>query len=427
MTNGPKFFIVYGMKDRRLFLAGILGNILEHYDTALFGLLAPFLAPLFFHEQDPLTALILTYALLPLGIIARPIGSFCFGWMADHWGKKHALCWSLTGMAVATVSLGCLPTSEEWGALSPLLLALIRLLQSFFAAGEVVGGAIYVLENTQDKQKSWISSLFDASTVGGILLASGLVTLISHFDIVQVGWRYLFWFGGLSAFIGLLIRYNSFERVNNKDTSKTSLLPELYHHRRAFFAIVLASGFSYATYALSFVLMNGFVPLATGLNQADVMKVNTALLGIDLFLLPLFGYLAVRFGKEKIMFLGAFASFVGGIPLFLLIRPDSGILLVTAVRLGIIISGVAFSAPYHAWSIEQVPVQCRSRLLCLGYTIGSQVIGVPTSAICLFAYQQTGWVFAPALYLLPVALGALFSLRLTGSRYANPSVSLSRT
>jgi hypothetical protein len=29
-------------------LAGVIGNFLEHYDNALFGLLAPFIAPLFF-------------------------------------------------------------------------------------------------------------------------------------------------------------------------------------------------------------------------------------------------------------------------------------------------------------------------------------------------------------------------------------------
>ena len=41
-------------------IAGFIGNILDHYDNALFGLLAPFLAPLFFAGQDPITALILT-------------------------------------------------------------------------------------------------------------------------------------------------------------------------------------------------------------------------------------------------------------------------------------------------------------------------------------------------------------------------------
>jgi MFS transporter, MHS family, proline/betaine transporter len=402
------------MKNKRLFFAGMIGNILEHYDSALFGLLAPFIAPLFFHSQDPLTALILTYALIPLGIVAKPVGALCFGWIADRWGRKEALCWSLTGMAIATASMGCLPSSEQIGALSPLLLAGLRLFQGFFAAGEMAGGAIYVLENTQEKHKSLMSSIFDSTTVGGILLASGLIALLSHFDMMETGWRYLFWFGGFSALIGLFIRFKTLETLESREVRPARIpwFQELYPYRRAFLAIIMASGFSYVTYALSFVLMNGYVPLVTTLSKVEVMKVNTALLGVDLFLLPFFGYLAHRYGKERMMFLGAFASLAGAIPLFSLLGPASGLFLVTSVRLCIIVSGVAFSAPYHAWALEQVPPHCRSRLLCLGYAIGSQTLGAPTSAICLFAFQQTGWTFAPGLYLVPVALGALLALRL---------------
>ena len=129
-------------------LIAMVGNILEHYDHALFGLLAPFLAPLFFEEKDPLTALILTYGMLPFGILMRPLGSLFFGWIGDLFGRTRALFFSLLGMAAVTFAMGCLPTHVEVGYLAPLLLALGRILQNFFAAGESVGGAIYVLERT---------------------------------------------------------------------------------------------------------------------------------------------------------------------------------------------------------------------------------------------------------------------------------------
>ena len=61
--------------SRLRFWSAWLGNLFEHYDSALFGFLSPFLAPLFFPKQEPLTALILTYAMIPLGMLARPIGS----------------------------------------------------------------------------------------------------------------------------------------------------------------------------------------------------------------------------------------------------------------------------------------------------------------------------------------------------------------
>lgn len=398
---------------RKSFFASLIGNILEHYDTALFGLLAPFIAPLFFHTQDPFTALILTYAIIPIGVVIRPLGSFCFGWIGDQYGRREALCGSLTGMAVVTFAIGFLPTSREIGALAPLLLAILRLLQGFFAAGEAPGGAIYILENAHAPKRSLLSSVFDASTVGGILIASALVTFLSMQGWIESGWRYLFWFGGATALFGIFLRLQAEE--SGVFSSHTYQIKELFQHKRAFLAIALAAGFSYTTYSLAFTLMNGYIPLITSLTKADMMKVNTALLGLDLFLLPFFGFLSYKFGKEKMMLLGALACCIGAAPLFSLLGPSSNLLSVTSIRFFIVLSGVAFAAPYHAWAMEQVPPRYRSTILCVGYAFGSQVIGMPTAAISLWAYKQTGWAGAPALYLIPVAIGALFSLHLARS------------
>jgi MFS transporter, MHS family, proline/betaine transporter len=394
--------------QERSFIAGMIGNILEHYDTALFGLLAPFIAAQFFHDQDPFTALILTYAMIPLGMLSRPLGALSFGWISDRFGRAKALSWSLSGMAAATIGIGFLPTSC---AISPLLLAIMRMIQSFFAAGESSGGAIYILENTNVPKQSLISSLFDASTVGGILLASALVTFFSMQGWVEAGWRYLFWAGGATAIMGIFIRMKTKE--GETPSSVPFQLKEIFQYKEAFLAIVLASGFGYTTYSLAFTLMNGYIPLVTSLSQGNVMKINTALLVLDFFLLPLFGFFAQKFGKERVMFLGALALTIGATPLFSILGPTSSLWVVTGIRMFIVIGGVAFAAPYHAWALEQVPPRCRSTILCLGYTIGTQVIGTPTAAICLWAYKITGWIAAPSLYLLLTAIGALISLRMT--------------
>lgn len=80
------------------FTAASIGNLFEHYDKALFAFLAPFLAPLFFHNSSPITALILTYAIMPLGLFSRPIGSLIFGRMGDRKGRKKVLIFTLFGM-----------------------------------------------------------------------------------------------------------------------------------------------------------------------------------------------------------------------------------------------------------------------------------------------------------------------------------------
>jgi MHS family proline/betaine transporter-like MFS transporter len=383
-------------------LAGMIGNFLEHYDHALFGLLAPFIAPLFFEKQEPLTALILTYGMMPLGFITRPLGSLFFGWIGDAFGRKQALSYSLLGMAIVTIGMGCLPIYREIGIWAPLCLALGRMLQSFFAAGESAGGAIFVLEHTMVQKRGLMSGFYDASSIGGILLASGFVTLLSMQGGAEENWRFLFWIGGITALFGIFLRLKATEGtefINSQKNRKISLFHLIYKYRQPFISIIFAAGFSYTIYSLVFTLMNGYIPLVTVLSKAEVMRVNTALLIVDLLLLPFFGYLANQFGKEKIMLGGALCSVMTAIPLFSLLNQAS-LGTVVGVRLIIILCGIAFAAPYYAWAIERVPPRHRYLLLSLGGALGSQLIGMPTSAVCLWLYKTLGWEGAPALYLI---------------------------
>ena len=65
--------------SRRQLWNACLGNLFEHYDTALFGFLSPFLAPLIFPDKEPIVALILTYAIIPLGMLSPSY------WIAGIW------------------------------------------------------------------------------------------------------------------------------------------------------------------------------------------------------------------------------------------------------------------------------------------------------------------------------------------------------
>jgi MFS family permease len=382
-------------------IAGMIGNVMGNYDKALFALLAPFIAPLFFGQQEPVTALILTYALLPLGILTRPFGSLFFGWMGDRTSRKKALCCSLLGIAIVTLGMGCLPLYKAVGAWAPVGLALGRMLQSFFAAGESTGASLFILENTPPAKRSLFSGFYGASSIVGYVIASGLVTLFCMQGIIEEGWRLLFWLGGATAIFGFFLRLKTHPEIPLPKIEK-KILPILIQNRGPLLSVIIAAGFSYTTFALPFTLMNGFVPLVTSLSKTDVMQVNTVLLIIDMLTLPLFGYLATRWGKEKMMFAGAFWSAVGAIPLFYLLDGAS-LALVIAIRLILMVLGVAFAAPYHAWALEQVAPEHRYTILCLGSALGSQLIGAPASAVGLWLYQQLGWVFAPGLYLVAIA------------------------
>lgn len=401
---------------------GIIGNILEHYDNALFGLLAPFVASLFFEKSDPLTALILTYGMLPLGILFRPLGSLFFGWMGDRYGRRPALCASLIGMAAVTVLMGCLPTYATAGVAAPILLAVCRLLQNFCAAGENVGGAVFLLEHAEEGQKNMLSSLYNAATIAGALIAAASVTLCHLHFREEPFWRWLYWSGGITALIAVPIRYSlkeSVEFMSAKLGAAWNVKEALKKNWKAFLAVVCVAGFSYTTYSLPITLMHGFVPLVTSITQAQIVQTTTFLLILDMCTLPFFGYLSSRISKEKIMLFAACFSFVSSIPLFYLLRLDS-LLVVILIRSLIVLCGVAFTATYYSWIQELVPSQHRYTVLSVGHAVGSQLIGAPTPAISLWIFQKTGWTGAPALYLMLTSLLAgwmvyRFSLKRTGS------------
>lgn len=389
----------------------MLGNLFEHYDAALFSLLSPFLAPLFFPNQDPLTALILTYCIIPLGMVARPLGSLVFGYIGDTRGRKEALVLSLSGMAIVTGLMGFLPTYHQAGFLAPVLLSVSRICQNFFAAGETMGGAIYLIEISPDSQKDIISGFYGSSTVAGILLASAGVSFLCIFNLVQEYWRLLYFSGCITAVFVAFLRLKTPLKsilVNlAPEISFKSLVQSCWERKQALLTIAIASGFSYASYTLSLVMMNGVAPLVSLVSKSEMMHLNTLLLGVDFLLLPLFGLLANRFSREKMMILSGIVAMLAGFPLFWMLEGAS-LITVILIRLALVMIGVWFSAPLHAWTQTVVPSAYRYTVISFGYALGSQLLGGPTAAVSLWLFQKTNWIVSIGCYWMVLGLLASY-------------------
>ena len=103
-------------KESRHALAGTIGNVLEWYDFAVYGFLAPVMSPLFFPEDDVISGLINTYGIFAAGYLMRPMGGIIFGHIGDRLGRKTALQLSIAMMAIPTVLVGLLPVYSQIGA-----------------------------------------------------------------------------------------------------------------------------------------------------------------------------------------------------------------------------------------------------------------------------------------------------------------------
>ncbi len=380
-----------------------LGNLFEHYDTALFSYLSPFLAPIIFPKEDPITALILTYAIIPLGMLARPLGALVFGYIGDFYGRKQALFLTLAGMAFMSGCIALSPTYLQVGILAPIFFCICRIMQNFFAAGEIMGGAIFLLENAPAKHRDLLSSLYSSSTMAGHILASFGVYLLSD---SQSGWRALYLAGCITALFGLIVRRLCPDAPAAEKASPYALL---WNYRQPLLYIAITSGFAYANYSIALVLMNGFLPIVTSLTPAEVMQINTYLLIFDFCALPCCGWLASKIPREILMLASCVGVILCAIPLMMSLEGAS-LLDVIIVRVILVIFGVAFFAPYHAWAGTLVPPSCRYAVISFGYALGSQIIGGPTAAIGLWCYKQTSIVSSISWYWIGTSLASTIVL-----------------
>lgn len=93
--------------------AGIIGNIMEWYDFALYGYMASILAKLFFPRDNQVASLLATYRVFAAGFVMRPLGSVFFGWLGDTVSRSKAMLLSVAMMVIPTVVLGILPSYQK--------------------------------------------------------------------------------------------------------------------------------------------------------------------------------------------------------------------------------------------------------------------------------------------------------------------------
>eukprot|EP00518_Triparma_eleuthera_P010451 CAMPEP_0182477582 /NCGR_PEP_ID=MMETSP1319-20130603/31109_1 /TAXON_ID=172717 /ORGANISM="Bolidomonas pacifica, Strain RCC208" /LENGTH=213 /DNA_ID=CAMNT_0024678831 /DNA_START=64 /DNA_END=701 /DNA_ORIENTATION=+ len=153
-------------------MLSLLGTTLEWYDFSLFAYLAPILSKLFFPpcpmnngdgDGDGGTkcgedGLVETFVIFGLAFFARPLGGILVGRLGDKLGRKKALALSVLAMSCSTFSLGLLPTYSQVGALAPVLLATVRVVQGLSVGGQLPSCALYILENAPEEKQGVYSA-----------------------------------------------------------------------------------------------------------------------------------------------------------------------------------------------------------------------------------------------------------------------------
>ncbi len=371
----------------------LIANIVDHFDTALYGFLAPVFANLFFPSNDPIVSLIMAYSVFATTIFTRPLGSYIFGLIALSKGPANSLAYSLIGVGITTFSLGILPTYQDIGFYAPTLLILLRSFCGVCSSGEMTIAKLYILDNNKDKKTSNRNSyLYQTSSMIGIVLASFASTIIlnSH---NQHHWRICFITGGIIALFGYLLRSQKFNKNQYEKLFKTydSILITdsfkiLWQNKVILLKIAIISGFSYITYSIPFIMMNNLVSNFTKFAVEDMMQSNTILLVLDLILLPVIGKFLATITARNTLITSAILLLTSSLPMWYFIN-DASFIYLMFIKLWIITIGVAFSCKINIWCNDQINGKQKYLITGIGSSLGCSIIGKMTPSICLILYH----------------------------------------
>src|ERR1700741_5336090 len=116
--------------------ASSVGTLIEWYDFYIYGVLAAVFATHFFPAGNAFFATLATWAVFWFGLILRAFGALLFGHLGDLIGRKFTFMLTLGLMGAATFVVGLLPGYEVIGAVAPILLVTMRVLQGLALGGE---------------------------------------------------------------------------------------------------------------------------------------------------------------------------------------------------------------------------------------------------------------------------------------------------
>lgn len=392
----------------RTILAGLVGNVMEWYDFAVYGYFAVVIGKLFFPSDDPSISLIAAFGAFAAGFLVRPLGGLIFGRIGDLVGHKRALTLSMMAMAVPTVLMGLLPTYEAIGVLAPVLIVALRIVQGLSVGGEYTIAVVYLTTNAPPGRRSFTGVWGYWGAIAGMLLGSSIGAVMTYLlDDAQIqdwGWRLPFLAGGVVAAAGFLIRRAMHAEAPSGQSSQP-IRDTFGKYRMSILRVALLNvGFAVAFYT-AFIYSVTYIKTVDELGAQIAFTINTEAMALLLVILPLAALLSDRVGRRPLLIAGYSIITFAAIPLFHLMHTTDPAV-IFAGEAGFIL-GVGLICGGLVANVELMPRPVRCTGFAFAYNIAFAVFGGTTPLIATWLISASGDPIAPAYW---VAAGGAVSL-----------------
>ncbi len=405
---------------RQIVWSSVIGTTVEWYDFLIYGTASALVfSKLFFPSFDPLVGTIAAFGSYAVGFLARPLGGVIFGHFGDKVGRKAMLSLTIIIMGLGTFLIGCLPTYAQIGIWAPILLVALRLVQGIGIGGEWGGAVLMVVESVPPGRRGFFGSLVQLGYPLGVVTSIGafaLAGLLPEAEFLAWGWRLPFLASALLVAVGLFIRLRlhetpSFRRVKQRAaTAKLPVMEILTEHPRTFLKAVGLKVSEIAYVSIVTVFSIAYVTGPLGLPRSVILNGILIAAVIELFTLPLFGWLSDRYGRRPLFVAACLFSIAFAFPLFTLLdtRDPTIITLTVAVALSFG-QGIMFGTG-AAWMSELFEARLRYSGASLGFQVGAALSGgfTPLIAAALLTWSA-GATWPISVYLIALACVTLLA------------------
>lgn len=336
--------------QRNALVAGFLGWTLDAFDFFVLTYVLNDVARTF-HRSRPDIALTLTASLA-----MRPVGAIIFGLLADRYGRRLPLMLDVIFYSIVEVLSGLAPSYGVF--------LFLRLLYGIGMGGEWGVGASLAMEWVPVRWRGILSGLLqEGYALGNLLAAIAYFTIFPH-----LGWRALFFVGGLPALLSLFIRskVKESEAWHSSRTDWSTYWSLVKHNWRRFLYLVLLMSMmnfmSHGTqdlYPTFLSKQRGYNPHMTAIISM-ISMVGAICGGL------LFGAYSDRAGRRRAMITAALLG-VAAIPLWIL-SPTTALLIAGGFAMQFMVQGAWGVIPAHINELS--PGELRGFFPGFAYQIG---------------------------------------------------------
>jgi MHS family proline/betaine transporter-like MFS transporter len=387
---------------QRTALAGLIGNVLEWFDFAVYGYFATDIGRQFFPRSSSTAQQLLAFTVFALGFAARPLGSIVLGPVGDRIGRKSLLTLSIVVMGFATLAIGLLPTFDQIGLAAPLLLVTLRLIQGFSLGAEFTGSMVYTTELSTPARRGLISSSTAAGTTIGFILGSGAAWLVNVTlgtgEAVSWRWRIPFVASILLCGIGWALRRRLHETAEGVKAATTrpplfaSLAGDWLPMLRTFGIVAVTN----AAYYLTFTYV---VERRSRAGGAAFLLANTLSLIAVLASKVFGGWLSDRVGRRRLSLILTAALIAAIYPALRLMLFGSPTMFIAAQIVLAVPIGMAFGLQ-GAMVVELYPLRTRVTSMSIAYSTTLALTGGTAPLISAWLIDTLGQQLAPAYYIM---------------------------